>query len=98
MWDTTQGVFVPSSCLLDEVGAVPLQSYWLGACLQFWNGLLISENLLLRSVALSDRRMAHMFPQCDSWFAKFALSLQSAQVCVQPTQDHCINTQQAMFT
>jgi hypothetical protein len=23
---------VPTSCLLDEVGAVPLQSYWLGAC------------------------------------------------------------------
>jgi hypothetical protein len=37
---------VPSSCLFDEVGAVPLQSCWLGACLKFWNGLLISENLL----------------------------------------------------
>jgi hypothetical protein len=89
---------VPSSCLLDEVGAVPLQSYWLGACLKFWNGLLISENLLLRSVALSDKRIAHMFPQCGSWFAKNILSLQSAQVCVQPTRDHCINTQQAMLT
>jgi hypothetical protein len=33
-----------------------------------------------------------------SWLAKFALSLQSAQVCVQPTQDHCINTQQEMLT
>jgi hypothetical protein len=39
-----------------------------------------------------------MFPQCGSWFAKIALSLQSAQVCVQPTQDHCINTQLAMLT
>jgi hypothetical protein len=74
--------------LLDDVGAVPLQSYWLGACLKFWNGFLVSEKLLLRCVALSDKRMAHMFPQCGSWFAKFALSLQSAQVCVQPTQDH----------
>jgi hypothetical protein len=39
-----------------------------------------------------------MFPQCGGWFAKFALSLKSAQVCVQPTQDHCIKTQQAMLT
>jgi hypothetical protein len=60
---------VPSSCLLDEDGAIPLQSYWLGACLKFWNSLLISENLLLFSVALSEKRMAHMFPQCGSWFA-----------------------------
>jgi hypothetical protein len=89
---------VPSSGLLDEVGAVPIQSYWLGACLKFWNSLLISDNLLLRSVALSDKRMAHLFPQCGTWFAKLALSLQSAQVCVQPTQVLCINTQQAMLT
>jgi hypothetical protein len=39
-----------------------------------------------------------MFPQCGSWSAKISLSLQSAQVCVQPTQDHCIITQQAMLT
>jgi hypothetical protein len=39
-----------------------------------------------------------MFPQCGCWFGKFALSLQSAQVCVQLTPDHCINTQQAMLT
>jgi hypothetical protein len=88
---------VPSSCLLDEVDAVPLQSYWLGACLKFWNSLLRSENLLLLSVALSDIRMAHMFSQCGSRFAKFALPFQSAKACLQLTQDHCINTQQAMF-
>jgi hypothetical protein len=37
-----------------------------------------------------------MLPQCGSWFAKFALSLQSAQVCALHTQDHCINTQQVI--
>jgi hypothetical protein len=85
---------VPSSSLLDEVGAVPLQLYWLGACLKFWNSLFASDNSMLRNVALSDMRMAGSFPSCGGWFAEFALSLNSAQVHVQLTPDNYINIQQ----
>jgi hypothetical protein len=87
---------VSSNCILDEVCAKPLQQYWLGACLKFWNGMTHSNSHLLRSIAKSDLRFARDFPQCSCWSAKIAKKLQQHGVTLQFTKTDQVLAQEAI--